>query len=295
MKFKILFLWALTLVMSKASPLVAQDHKADTLTNKAVISLKKAALDKKLIIMKIKGSKNAFDLSTNGLIELKKAGVDDDIIEAMLAANTVNSGPNEVPAKTVLLKQEIKTNAIASKSDSSNVTINYNGKNCTPAAVSAQVYDANDANILGLRVNKAMYVNFLFQFQIDRSTVVKIVMRKLKFSGRKLEAERLTLNKVSGYDASDLFVKNNVDENWTNYFYVTYSKVGSLEGNPNFPRKVGFRRSYVKINTIDRVARTFDGELNIDAETNDGTPLKIKGTFSKLSYDGGSITDPLYQ
>jgi hypothetical protein len=40
-------------------------------------------LSKELIIRKIKASNGKYDISTNGLIELKKAGVEDDVIELL--------------------------------------------------------------------------------------------------------------------------------------------------------------------------------------------------------------------
>lgn len=63
----------------------AQD---ETMTNQEVISLTNAGLNKSVIVNKIRTSKSKFDLSTNALIELKKAGVDDDVVAAMLQAKT---------------------------------------------------------------------------------------------------------------------------------------------------------------------------------------------------------------
>lgn len=272
----------------------AQSQNNEKLTNSSIIQLKKAGFDKNVIIKKINISVCAFDLSTNGLIELKKEGVDDEVVEAMLSGNVKTQSKHSGNVEDTIQYSKTSSNANAS-SDTTYVKVTYNDVECSRAAASAQTYDQNNANIFGLRVNKGMYVNLLFQFQINVSTTVKIVMRKMKFSGSKLEPEKLVLTKVSEYNSNDLFVKDDVDENWRNYFYVTYQRVGQIEGNPNFPRKVGFSRSYVAITSIDKNGRTFDGEFNIDAETNDGTPLKIKGSFRKLSYDGGNVTDPLYQ
>jgi len=61
----------------------AQD---ETMTNEEVISLTKAGLSKSLIIDKIRTSKSKYDLSTDALIKLKKANVDDDVVAAMLQA-----------------------------------------------------------------------------------------------------------------------------------------------------------------------------------------------------------------
>lgn len=66
----------------------AQD---ETMTNGEVISLVKAGLNTQIIINKIRTSKTAFDLSTDGLIALKKAEVSDEIVTAMLEAKSGKS------------------------------------------------------------------------------------------------------------------------------------------------------------------------------------------------------------
>lgn len=78
----------------------------ETMTNAEVISLAKAGLNASLIVGKIRTSKTNFDLSTDSLIALKKAGVSDDIVAAMLEAKSgkpVNStaGVNSTGAASV--------------------------------------------------------------------------------------------------------------------------------------------------------------------------------------------------
>ncbi len=58
------------------------------MTNQEVISLTAAGLNKNIIINKISTSKSKFDLSTDSLIQLKKAGVADEVVTAMLQAKT---------------------------------------------------------------------------------------------------------------------------------------------------------------------------------------------------------------
>jgi hypothetical protein len=70
------------------SAVLAQD---ETLTNGEIISLAKAGLSQSLIIGKIRTSKSSFDLSTNGLISLKQAGVSDAIVAAMMEAKSGRS------------------------------------------------------------------------------------------------------------------------------------------------------------------------------------------------------------
>ncbi|HET6942582.1 MAG TPA: hypothetical protein VFH89_10505 [Sphingomicrobium sp.] len=56
----------------------------ELLTNDTVISLVNAGLGPETIIAKINASKGSYDTSTNGLITLKRAGVPDPVIAAML-------------------------------------------------------------------------------------------------------------------------------------------------------------------------------------------------------------------
>lgn len=81
--FVCLFLFAVCLITS--SNVCAQD---EIMTNEEIISLAKAGLSKAVIINKIRGSKTNFDLSTNSLIKLKQANIDDDIVGAMLEAKS---------------------------------------------------------------------------------------------------------------------------------------------------------------------------------------------------------------
>lgn len=64
----------------------------ETITNRDVINLTQERVNKAIIIKKIRASNPNFDLSTNGLIELKKAGVDDDVVSLMFEAKSVDIG-----------------------------------------------------------------------------------------------------------------------------------------------------------------------------------------------------------
>ncbi len=74
---KILFLTTLL-----AFSIVAQ--QTEILTNATVIEMSKVGLGREIIFKKINDSKNSFDVSTNALIELKKANVADEVIALML-------------------------------------------------------------------------------------------------------------------------------------------------------------------------------------------------------------------
>jgi len=71
----------------------ASAEKKEIVTNAMVIELMKAKLDEAVIVQKIQGSNTKFDLSVDGLIQLKKAGVSDSIIQSMITAGT-DANPN---------------------------------------------------------------------------------------------------------------------------------------------------------------------------------------------------------
>lgn len=63
----------------------------ETMSNDEVITLAGAGLNESIIVNKIKTSKTNFNLSTDALIKLKKAGVSDKIVTAMLEAKSGTS------------------------------------------------------------------------------------------------------------------------------------------------------------------------------------------------------------
>ena len=99
---KSLFVFVLlaTVCFSQAS-VFAQD---EVMTNSEVITLAKAGLNQSIIINKIRTSKSDFDLSTDSLIELKKAGISDEIVNAMLTAKT----GDKMPAQNAVGMNQVK-------------------------------------------------------------------------------------------------------------------------------------------------------------------------------------------
>ena len=74
----------------------------EVLTNDGVVKMVKAGLPESVIIQKIRTSEKKLDTSADALISLKRAGVPDKVIEAMLApsSGTAASGPAPVVAAT---------------------------------------------------------------------------------------------------------------------------------------------------------------------------------------------------
>ena len=60
----------------------------EVLTNDSVIQMVKAGLPEAVVIAKIKSTSSKFDLKTDSLVSLKKAGISDKVLEAMVAAGS---------------------------------------------------------------------------------------------------------------------------------------------------------------------------------------------------------------
>src|SRR5262245_63412919 len=60
------------------------DNKREVLTNDAIINLSKAGFKDRTIINLIRNSETAFDISTLKLVELKKRGVNEKVINEMV-------------------------------------------------------------------------------------------------------------------------------------------------------------------------------------------------------------------
>lgn len=84
MRIKSFFLYMfLSIFIINLSLHTAFAQDTEVLTNNTIIKMVKAKLGEDVIINKIKNSKTNFDLSTDGLIMLKEAGISDTIISAM--------------------------------------------------------------------------------------------------------------------------------------------------------------------------------------------------------------------
>src|SRR4029453_570910 len=64
----------------------------ETLTNESIVAMLKGGLSEAVVLARIRSGPANFDTSTNSLLALKKAGVSDKVIEAMVSA------PKSAPA-----------------------------------------------------------------------------------------------------------------------------------------------------------------------------------------------------
>lgn len=91
---------------------VAISLAQEVLTNDSVIQMIKAGLPEAVVIAKIKSTATKFDLKTDSLVSLKKAGVSDKVLEAMVSAGSGSpaaAGPAQAPPTPALAAGRLKT------------------------------------------------------------------------------------------------------------------------------------------------------------------------------------------
>lgn len=108
---------ALTLCIL-ALPIAAQNAKP--MDNQDVIRLTRAGLNEDLIITKIKSSPTNFDTSTDGIVQLKQAGVKDRVLAAVLGGETT--------AKAAVPTTKSSIAPSASSQEDVGVYVNQSGK-----------------------------------------------------------------------------------------------------------------------------------------------------------------------
>lgn len=90
MKMRPLWLTTAMLLWLAPGPVAAQE----VLTNESVVAMRQAGLSEGVILAKIRSSQSRFDVGTQALVDLKKAGLPDAIIEAMVShTGPVAAGP----------------------------------------------------------------------------------------------------------------------------------------------------------------------------------------------------------
>src|SRR4030095_11093133 len=70
----------------------------EVLTNQLVVDMLKAGLSERVVVAKIRTSPTNFDTGTDALIALKKNGVPEKVIEAMMSPTAAASAPSAPPA-----------------------------------------------------------------------------------------------------------------------------------------------------------------------------------------------------
>jgi hypothetical protein len=83
MRLPVLFLAFFLAIFVTALPATAQQG----LTNSDIIKMQSAGLSESVILASVNGQPAAYDTSTDGLLALKKAGVSDTVVAAMISRN----------------------------------------------------------------------------------------------------------------------------------------------------------------------------------------------------------------
>lgn len=85
------------LVLVCVSAVVLAQQAVKPLTNEGVVSMVSGGLDESLVIGAIEANTENFDVSPNALLSLKKNGVGDKIIQAMLASTAKKQNASVSP------------------------------------------------------------------------------------------------------------------------------------------------------------------------------------------------------
>ncbi len=85
-------LLAVVLVAAVEFSPAATSLAQEVLTNDSVVQMIKAGLPESVVIAKIRSTATKFDLKTESLVNLKKAGVSDRVLEAMMAPGSPATG-----------------------------------------------------------------------------------------------------------------------------------------------------------------------------------------------------------
>lgn len=113
--FRLLTTTFFKLILIGAPCICLAQTSADVITNETVVTMTKASLPKSLILAKIQSSNTNFDVSINAMIDLKKQGVDDDVLTAMA---TKGSTGNIVSASSANVKSLSKNEQLLTKAES---------------------------------------------------------------------------------------------------------------------------------------------------------------------------------
>jgi hypothetical protein len=163
--------------------------QTETLTNNDIVELTKAGLATDVIMKKIGTANTAFDISTSGLVELKRASVDDGVIATMIERQQVFPSNRQIDNTPAYSESGSKPNSFV-----------------TPIEVST-----NKKDILATARTIAFVKSSL---QPSRQALEKELMKRPDFQQLHLTIERYK-------DAADLYVEiGYVSMSWITHRYV---------------------------------------------------------------------------
>lgn len=133
--------------------------QTETLNNSQIIEMSKVGLQQEVILKKIEKSQGNFDISANALIELKKSGVGDGVISAMIEkASTSESysesvSPTSVSTTTTPIAKKNETPAEALKS-SRTIAIAKSSVHPSRQALEKELLKRKDFQALNLTIER---------------------------------------------------------------------------------------------------------------------------------------------
>jgi hypothetical protein len=134
------------------APCLGQQRAQDPLTNASVVKLVKAGFKEKTVITIIGNRRSVFNLDPEQLIELKRQGVSENIILAMLASQdaTFVTGDDEEMSDEVFFKGQRKPNTRAENSNSGDTIFGSSGSSQSQRqSRSGQGGNENEGTITG--------------------------------------------------------------------------------------------------------------------------------------------------
>lgn len=128
--------------------------QVEVLTNKDVIQMTQTGISSDLILLKIKKTKGRYDTTTQDLIDLKKAGVTDEVIKVMLEKPSENppndaairANPGDVQKTHVVLEPK------EALSEARTVAIKKDSLNPSPQALEKELLKRKDWQSLNLNI-----------------------------------------------------------------------------------------------------------------------------------------------
>lgn len=165
---------------------LAQAPPSETLNNASIISMKKMKLSNSIIKSKIASSQCNFTTDVEALGRLKEAGVEDEIIEAMLAKQTPTTlvSKNPQPANT----------AVGTLSEDKQTYVATDGKSTFTVGKTFQVNVGTNTRAPGYFVYIKAYNGKVGQW-LDNETGMEPA-----YAGQPYTITRLSLEKASMYD-----------------------------------------------------------------------------------------------
>ncbi len=191
--------------------------KPEVLTNKNVIDLYKAGLSNNLIISKIENSNAKFDVSTTGLIALKKESVPEDIIQAMVDKGSPDAS--------------VKTPSVTSKSIEQQTTVIKNDVPEPEIINTVYLYDKSQKLTALEKSNATMHSHTKALGYGGAETVFEIEGEKSPVRIDPKNAQTFIIN--TGGGAADAFVLYKVDikKGKRQVVAASFSTMGSMKGS----------------------------------------------------------------